>query len=336
MNRTKNVKDCAEALSRRICLDIKPVADNTGLSNIGTGVMLDGDVQFAVYWLSEDDVVGLEVANLGVIAPRKDQIIFSTTVISARTATRWRKLGFQYMDASGNAFINSQGCRIVSVGHQPVAPRSATQVIAGKTGKSFQPSGLRVIFSLLNDEQLVSSSLRSISEKSGVSLGSTSAIYKDLVAHGYIRKQGKHAEIDNKQQLIERWAELYPYLIRNKKFIGHFTSDDPGWWRNVEGLDCFQFGGEIAAKKLSNYLNPKDGLVYLNEENKTDFIRAARLRKIKDKENPDTRIDLYEAFWPMEDAQIIAPPLVIYSDLMETSDSRNRETASRIKDEFLD
>lgn len=336
MYRTKTAQDCTDALSRRISLDIGLVVDKTGLSNIGASVKLDEGIQFAVYWLAIEEVLASDVVELEPIASDKTRFIIMAPIISARTATRWRKLGFQYMDASGNANINHQGYHIVSVGHQPIASRSAVSSVDGKTGKSFQPSGLKVIFSLLNDEALVSSSLRAISESSGVSLGSASAAYKDLLAHGYIHKQRERVELNHKQQLIDRWAESYPYQIRNKKLIGHFTSDNPGWWKNIEGLTGFQFSGEIAVRKLSNYLNPKDGLVYLNKKNKADFIRTTRLRKIKDGESPDIRIDLYEAFWMLEDNQVIAPALVVYSDLMETSDSRSREVASRIKDEFLD
>lgn len=330
-------EDCARALSRRVNLDIAVAEeDSSGLSNIGASVKLDDDIRLAVYWLFREDMEALNVADLELLRPQKDQLIIATPVISARTATRWRKLGFQYMDASGNACINNQGYHIVSVGHQPASSKVVSSSPDGKTGKSFQPSGLKVIFSLLNNEELVSSSLRTISENSGVSLGSTSAVYKDLLAHGYIRKQGKYVELSNKQQLIERWAEAYPYQIRNKKLIGHFTSDDPGWWKNIENLSGFQFSGEIAARELSNYLNPRDGLVYLNKKNQTDLIRTARLRRIKSEEKPEIRIDLYEGFWLLENDRVTAPPLVIYSDLIETGDSRNMDVASRIKEAFLD
>ena len=71
-------------------------------------------------------------------------------------------------------------------------------------------------------------------------------------------------------------------------------------------------------------------MVYLNKKNQTDFIRTARLRRIKSEEKPEIRIDLYEAFWLLENDRVTAPPLVIYSDLIETGDSRNMDVASRI------
>lgn len=91
-------------------------------------------------------------------------------------------------------------------------------------------------------------------------------------------------------------------------------------------------GGEIAAEKLTGYLKPTRVTLYV--DGKPDkLILANRLR-------PDANgeIELLEAFWTtVEDRphNDIAPPLLVYADLMATTDPRNIETAKLIRDHVL-
>jgi len=62
-------------------------------------------------------------------------------------------------------------------------------------------------------------------------------------------------------------------------------------------------------------------------------ILANRLR-------PDVKgeIEIVDAFWATDDSRQtddIAPPLLVYADLMATSDPRNIESAKLIRDRYL-
>ena len=49
-------------------------------------------------------------------------------------------------------------------------------------------------------------------------------------------------------------------------------------------------------------------------------------------------IEILDAFWVADElhqADDIAPPLVVYADLMATADPRNIETANLIRDKYL-
>ena len=92
------------------------------------------------------------------------------------------------------------------------------------------------------------------------------------------------------------------------------------------------WGGEIAAEKLTGYLKPERITIYV--EGKPDkLILANRLR-------PDVNgeIEILEAFWATDEVlqqNDIAPPLLVYADLMASTDPRNIETAKLIRDHHV-
>lgn len=87
-------------------------------------------------------------------------------------------------------------------------------------------------------------------------------------------------------------------------------------------------GGEVAAGKLTGYLKPVRITLYLDGK-ADELILANRLR-------PDLNgaIELLEAFWTTDEMghrNDVAPPLLVYADLMASSDPRNIEAAKMIR-----
>lgn len=340
MSPIKQLEACITALSKTVPFKAKLYPADSGLSNVDCSLMLNDDLTLPVYWLNNPEL-GQELIGKGLTECDKN-LIFAAPYIQTRLATYLRESGIQYMDAAGNAFVNSNNYHVVIVGQRPSGKAFVSTMVKSKaigddekTGKAFQPAGLKVIFSLLSNPALANSSLRTIVNQSGVSLGSVSAIHKDLLAHGYLQKVNNTIELKDRGQLIMRWAEAFPYLVRNKTQLGQFTSDDMDWWRAVDEKVGVQLSGEVAASLLSNYLQPKDGIVYATKETLRDLMKAARLRRLKEGEQPTFIIDVYEPFWPMEPGKLTAPKLIVYSDLLSNNDPRNEDAARRIFDEYL-
>ncbi len=329
---------CAEMLSKNSQLDAQIIPSNNDLSNCARELMLAEKAKVPVYVLSDK-----QLDNAGNVSDEYigngHQRVLAASYFPAKLATQLRGLGIQYMDAQGNAFIAEMGYHIVVIGKRPSFNKVATASLGisnNLTGKAFQPSGLKVVFALINDEGLAGASLREIANKASVSLGSASAIHKDLIAQGFLKHTSKGIEIRDKEKLINKWAETYPYKIRNKTHLGRFTANEVDWWANLNEGQGFQLGGEIAAHHHSKYLSPKDGIAYTTQKELPRLMKAARLRKIKEGEQPAFVIDVYEPFWGVDSSELAAPPLVTYSDLLSTDDPRNDDAAGRIYDEFLD
>ncbi|WP_299871806.1 type IV toxin-antitoxin system AbiEi family antitoxin [uncultured Cocleimonas sp.] len=266
--------------------------------------------------------------------------------INPKMGERLKEADIQFIDTVGNAYINQRPIYIYIKGNKP--QKDITTDNKPKTGKAFQPTGMKIIFAFLRNKELINAPYREIADQAQVALGAVGWVIRDLIAQGYIleginKKQRKLADF---ALLLNRWVEDYPYKLKEKYKIGVFTTDNPYWWEtiNLEKFDA-QWGGEIAAAKYNNYLNPKDAIVYINQENVKDLLQAARLKKPEPHERANIRIELVEPFWnkKITDTNYIetteqanlAPPIITYADLIETGDARNLDTAKRLREKYI-
>lgn len=270
------------------------------------------------------------------------QGLFVADYINPNMGERLKEAGIQYIDTVANTYINQPPIYVYIKGNKPetitVVKRKA------KTGKAFQPTGMKVVFAFLRDKGLINAPYREIADQAGVALGAVGDVIRDLIAQGLMlegakKNQRKLADFD---QLLEKWVEAYPYKLKEKHRIGVFTTHDVDWWKavNPEKYKAL-WGGEIAAAKYTNYLNPKHGTVYIPKAGMAKFLAAARLRKPEPHEMPEIQIDLIEPFWKdrelgTKDEQAgLAHPIITYADLIETGDTRNLDTANRLREKYL-
>lgn len=270
------------------------------------------------------------------------QGLFVTDYINPKLGERLKAADIQFLDTAGNAYINQLPIYIYIKGNKP--KQAIAQKDRTKTGRAFQPTGMKVVFAFLRDEELVNAPYRDIADQAVVSLGTVGWVIDDLIAHGFLlagsnKNQRELADFD---LLLDRWAEAYPLRLKRKYEIGTFTTDNPDWWKIIhpEKFDA-EWGGEIAVAKYTNYLNPQNGLIYIDKTNMADFLRVTRLRKVETNERHDLQIDLVEPFWKNARNEVITKhlglvhPIIAYADLVETGHARNLEAANKLREEFL-
>jgi len=115
----------------------------------------------------------------------------------------------------------------------------------------------------------------------------------------------------------------------------YLRTDIPDWWRSVpEFPDRCQFGGEPAAAILTRYLKPATFTVYCAGEVPREWIAKARLRADRDGNIEFLRSPI-ELQFAAGLPQNIAPPLLVYADLVASGDSRNLETARLVREQYL-
>lgn len=288
-------------------------------------------------------------ANLGAVINQLKNLaepgqgLLIADYINPNIGERLKEADIQFLDTAGNAYINQRPVYIYIKGNKPQQAVAAKERV--KTGKAFQPTGMKVVFAFLRDGELINAPYREIADQAGVALGTVGWVIRDLIAQGFLLEginninQRKLTDFD---LLVDKWVEAYPYKLKGKHKIGTFTTGNPDWWKaiNPEKFDAL-WGGEIAAAKYTNYLNPKHGVVYINKANMANFLKAARLRKTEPHGRQDIQIDLIEPFWKetknkgnTEEA-CLAPPIIAYADLIETGDTRNLDTANKLREKYL-
>ncbi|RJQ65648.1 MAG: hypothetical protein C4519_27595 [Desulfobacteraceae bacterium] len=260
--------------------------------------------------------------------PGHDRILV-TEYATPPMADLMRQIGLLFMDTAGNAYINKPPLYIFIKGN-----KRPENLKPAPIKRLFKPAGLKVVFALLNNPQMVDWPYRQVAAVTDVALGTVDWIFRDLKEMGFLVEMGgRKRKITNPLPLLKRWVEAYPEQLRPKLGIERFKADDPNWWKNVDIADynaCW--GGEVAAAKITKQLKPEKVIIYAPEP-PGKLIIEKKLRKTATGD-----IEILKPFWKFDHKLIhlgIAPPLLIYADLMATGDDRNIETAEIIYDNYL-
>lgn len=259
--------------------------------------------------------------------------------ITTETADKCRELDVQFIDATGNAFLQAPGLFVFVKGLR----LRANEDLAGATTmapRGGTPTALRAIFVLLCRPELLNAPYREIKQAAGIALGAIGWIFFDLNARGFTAggKGRGDRRLLERQRLLEEWVTNYPIKLRPKLIPKRFHAPDPNWWRQIDITQYdAQWGGEVAADKLTGHLRPNAVTIYLRPEdarrNLTRMVVDNKLRA-----DPAGEIEVLEAFWDFPGGETrpdIVPPLLVYADLLATMDPRNHETARMIYEEQL-
>ena len=268
-------------------------------------------------------VIGYQFKELG------GRGILVTEYVSPLLATTLKTLGIQFIDTCGNAYLNDFPLYIFVKGNKQVPPGQRFAAAP----KAFKAAGLKVLFMLLCKPGFEEKPFREIATAAGVALGTVNTVFNYLKNNEYLIDKGRQGrKLLHKEKLLTRWITAYPEELRPKLKIGRYTAKDVHWWKDVVLPDFCYWGGEIAAAKITEYLKPEIVTMYTHEH----LARLFTQNKIR--KNPNGKIEILEAFWGLNQFQNpmkTVPPLLIYADLVATTDARNHETAQIIFNDKL-
>lgn len=254
-------------------------------------------------------------------------VILVAPYVTEKMAAECREAGLPFIDQAGNAYIHEPDLHIQIVGKKPEKNWRETKY------RGLTAAGLRVIFALLTKPQTLVGTYRDIAKEADVALGVVGHVLKDLEARGLLlpEKMGERRILDL-EKIIGEWVTHYPIKLRPKLHPRRYKAPNNDWWQK-EGIDQQEnvyFAGEAGAEKLTGYLKATGVTLYMAGD-KDKFILANRLQ-------PDLNgnVEILDVFWHEDTAlnkNVI--PLLVYADLIETQDPRNRETAKIIYDQYL-
>lgn len=249
-----------------------------------------------------------------------------TNYVAPDVARRLQKMGVQFLDVVGNMYIND-GPRYIFVTGNAARGRKKKETI----GRAFYGGGLRVIFVLLCQPNLLNATYREIASAAGVALGTVAGVIKDLERQRYLLITKTGLTLINKKTLMGRWVESHAERLRPKLVLGRYQAEKNDWWRDAV-LDPkeTQWGGEVAAARRISNIKPAQAVLYTQ-------VRAEKLA-IQNHwiVQPDGDVEVLKKFWDLgATTDDCVPPLLIYADLVVSGDDRGRETAGKIYDRDL-
>lgn len=249
--------------------------------------------------------------------------------VNPQMAEQLKQDAIEFIDAAGNAFINRPQLYIFVKGNKP--PEA---VMPAPPKRAFRPAGLRIIYAFLCNPIMENKNYREIAKETGVALGTIGWFMRELKETGFLVDMGKRGnKLAQKEALLQRWITAYPEQLKPKQTIGRYRGEH-GWWKNKK-LDPFkaQWGGEVAAARLTQYLQPQIITVYTTIQHLNEFLLENRLKK-----DPAGDVELLERFWTLgENWQYkdMVHPILVYADLLATGNERNIETAKIIYEQHI-
>jgi len=255
-------------------------------------------------------------------------LLLVTQYINMQLADELKQNGTEFIDTAGNAFINQPPLYIFVKGNKPDI------VKVPPVKRAFRPAGLKVIYAFLCNPGLENKTYREIAVQVDVALGTVDWIMKELRELRFLLDMGKRGQrLIQKQNLLQRWVIAYPEQLRPKLILGRFRGEHE-WWRQ-KTLDHLkaQWGGEVAAAKLTQYLQPQIITIYTLPQELNQFLTENRLRK-----DQTGDVEILKKFWKPPEIwqhEDLVHPILIYADLLATGNERNIETAKMIYDQHI-
>lgn len=275
-------------------------------------------------------------ANFGAVVEQVKRLpmkgLLVADYINPKMAERLREEELQFIDTVGNAYINAAPLYIYIKGN-----RIKDEAINKEKRRAFTQAGLKVIYTFLCEPGLVRAPYREIAEKADVALGTVGWVIGDLKQMGYLIDRGdkKNRRLNNYFELLDKWVEIYPGILRPKQVIGEFNKEVITDMKHIDikKYDAY-WGGEVAGNEYTGYLRPEIDTIYIPDNKTIELIRDLKLFKGGDKKYGVVK--LYKPFWKKtETYNGYVHPVLAYADLIATGDARNIETARMIKDEHI-
>lgn len=290
------------------------------------------------YILEVDIKTELRTAALPNILSREKatdrKMVIVSKYIPAPMKDELRAHGISYLEISGNCYIETRGIYVY------ISDQKSTPLKTSEETKLWAPSGMKFLFAILMDESLLNSSYRNIAYTSGVALGNIGNFIFELKREGYVIMGAKGKQetlfLENRMMLIDKWADMYRLVLRPKQLIGKFRfskKEDRENWHSHAGSDIgIYWGAETAGAILTGYLSPEVYTIYSTQD------RYELMRKLRIVPDTNGEVELLRPFWNesiFATNEDTVPPLLAYAELISSFDSRNRETAMRLKEKYV-
>lgn len=249
-----------------------------------------------------------------------------TRYITQPQAEKLRELEICFLDTAGNAYLNAPYLYVYISGKK-------AEVEAEKPISIFRPAGIKLLLAFLTKSGFENTNYRTIAHETGVTRTTVGRMLSELGKSGYLTKRGNQERfLTRKPELIKRWVFYYSEEMRVKlsPVRYHSTKFSGRWWEDVDLAEYKAvWGGETGGAILTEHLKPQTATVYADSmlpklQAKYGLVRDAK-----------GEIEILQKFWKFGEIGDVAPPLVVYADLVATADERNLETAQIVYDKYL-
>jgi hypothetical protein len=251
-----------------------------------------------------------------------------TKFVTTKMAEECRKLDLPFIDTAGNFYLHTD--HFIADIRGKARPDNPFK----NEYRANNPAGLKITFALLCKPELAGAQYREIARYAQVALGTIGPVLDDLTQRDYIRKNKATRTLARKKELINEWVTYYPANLRPTLHARRYQADRALLTQADLGHFKAHWGGEYGAEQLTHYLKAERFTIYVPDTPPAELMTKTRMRLAV-----DGNTEILRAFWNPELAPRptpVAPPLLVYADLMATAEPRNLEAAKEVYDRFLE
>ena len=251
------------------------------------------------------------------------------------TGRRLIESGVEFVDLAGNIHLD-----LAPNYHWTVLGKRERDVVGRPPVQT--PATIQVLFALAANANSRRWTARELAALSGVSKSKAAKTLGDRLRDRTIRDSGDHFQISDPKDLADQLLSGYRQILRPRLTVGRFRSPEQnvaGFFANLReaaagGHLRYALSGSPAAYLLQgSYRGP---LVTVFVQPSTDDLPRT-LRLLPDRSGPITLLRAFGemVFWRVIDNTQLAPPWLIYADLMYERDPRAHQAAEVLRTEVL-
>lgn len=273
--------------------------------------------------LVKQEIRAHQIPRLELHNKEHPNLLLVARVIFPRIKEDLRQRGIPYLEGNGNIFLQKGFLFLFTDAQKPIVNQQA------KSNRAFTKTGLKVLFFLLQEKDHLNLTHRALAKKTGVGLGNIPQILDGLKKTGFILPlKNKTWAWENQRALLDRWVNDYGNVLR--PFLKKERYAFQGNWKDIAlNPELTVWGGEPAADLLTHHLRPEKFILYTREP-RVSLVRNYGL--VPDQEG---ETEVLEMFWQQGQDNPIAPPVLVYADLLLEGGKRNTETAEIIYNEHI-
>lgn len=203
------------------------------------------------------------------------------------------------------------------------------------------PAQLQLLFHYAAKPESVNWPVRQLETSAGVSKSKAAQARHQMLVEDLLVRSGKEYRLGSANVLAERLIAGYTQVLRPKLLVGRFRPAEKTTESFLERLLTkapsgvrYALTGGPAAGLLQHFYQGPDVPLFLQPSERAVI---QELRLLPDREGPVTILKAFGeiVFWEKREQHMLAPPWLIYAELLSSNDPRAHEAAQELRREFL-
>jgi hypothetical protein len=203
------------------------------------------------------------------------------------------------------------------------------------------PAQLQLLFQFVTHPESVNWPVRQLEPAAGISKSRAAQARRQMMIEGLLKRSGKQYQLGPMSLLAERLVLGYAQVLRPKLTLGAFRPPEKTSELFLDRLKKemppgvrYSLSGGPAADLLQHFYRGPEVTLFLKPS-----ARAIQhqLRLLPDRDGPVTILSAFGdlVFWEEREHHMLAPPWLIYAELLNSKDPRAHEAAQEFRTKFL-